>query len=61
MTGLDFRKDKLLEIAVCIFSSNDLKFQALKSIQVIITNDNLEPVDEGIHYIIQTEKHILDR
>jgi len=43
MTGLDPRKDKILEIAV------------------LITNGNLELVDEGIEYVIRTEKEHLDR
>lgn len=30
-------------------------------IAVIITNGRLEPVDEGIEYIIQTPKEVLDR
>ncbi|KAH7883197.1 ribonuclease H-like domain-containing protein [Phlebopus sp. FC_14] len=42
MTGLDPKKDKLLEIAV------------------IITNGNLEMVDDGVQFVIQTDKSILD-
>jgi oligoribonuclease (3'-5' exoribonuclease) len=30
-------------------------------IAVIITNGHLEPVDEGINYIIKTDKNILDK
>jgi oligoribonuclease len=30
-------------------------------IAVIITNGRLEPVDEGINYIIKTDKTILDK
>jgi oligoribonuclease len=30
-------------------------------IAVIITNGRLEPVDEGINYIIKTDKQVLDR
>lgn len=30
------------------------------SIQVLITNGNLELVDEGIQYVIKTEKEVLD-
>lgn len=30
-------------------------------IAVIITNGHLEPVDEGIEYIIKTDKDILDK
>jgi len=43
MTGLDPRKDRILEIAV------------------IITNGNLEPVDEGIQFVVKTPKEVLDR
>ncbi|KIJ65905.1 hypothetical protein HYDPIDRAFT_109989 [Hydnomerulius pinastri MD-312] len=42
MTGLDPKKDKLLEIAV------------------LITNGNLELVDDGIQFVIKTEKSVLD-
>jgi oligoribonuclease (3'-5' exoribonuclease) len=30
-------------------------------IAVIITNGNLDPVDEGIEYVIKTDKEVLDR
>ncbi|KAF9451496.1 oligoribonuclease [Macrolepiota fuliginosa MF-IS2] len=43
MTGLNPRKDKILEIAV------------------LITNGNLEVVDDGIQFIIKTEKETLDQ
>ena len=33
----------------------------LLEIAVIITNGRLEPVDEGIEYIIKTPKPVLDR
>ncbi|KAF7982280.1 hypothetical protein HWV62_29537 [Athelia sp. TMB] len=42
MTGLNPRKDKIIEIAV------------------LITNGDLELVDEGIEYVIRTEKKYLD-
>ncbi|KXN85296.1 Oligoribonuclease, mitochondrial [Leucoagaricus sp. SymC.cos] len=42
MTGLNPRRDKILEIAV------------------LITNGDLELVDDGIQYIIKTEKEVLD-
>ncbi|KAF4563268.1 hypothetical protein EYR40_007016 [Pleurotus pulmonarius] len=43
MTGLNPRKDKIIEIAV------------------LITNGNLELVDDGIEYIIKTDKELLDQ
>ncbi|KAF5383405.1 hypothetical protein D9757_006123 [Collybiopsis confluens] len=43
MTGLDPKKDKILEIAV------------------LITNGDLEIVDEGIEYVIRTAKSDLDQ
>ncbi|KZT72328.1 ribonuclease H-like protein [Daedalea quercina L-15889] len=43
MTGLDPRKDKILEIAV------------------LITNGNLDLVDEGIEFVVHAEKAVLDR
>ncbi|KAG8922094.1 hypothetical protein FRC01_014491 [Tulasnella sp. 417] len=42
MTGLDHKKDRILEIAV------------------LITNGNLEVVDEGVEFVIKTEKEALD-
>ncbi|KDR75711.1 hypothetical protein GALMADRAFT_248363 [Galerina marginata CBS 339.88] len=42
MTGLDFKKDKIIEIAV------------------LITNGNLELVDQGIEYVINTDQKYLD-
>ncbi|TBU23797.1 oligoribonuclease [Dichomitus squalens] len=42
MTGLNPRKDRILEIAV------------------LITNGNLETVDQGISYIIKTDKELLE-
>ncbi|KAI6168703.1 ribonuclease H-like domain-containing protein [Pisolithus thermaeus] len=43
MTGLDPKKDKLLEIAV------------------LITNGNLELVDDGLQFVIKAEKSALDK
>ncbi|KAG6902371.1 hypothetical protein C0995_000933 [Termitomyces sp. Mi166 len=48
MTGLDPRKDKILEIAVFPYG------------KVIITNGNLRPMDEGIEFVIRTDKSVLD-
>ncbi|PPQ75072.1 hypothetical protein CVT26_011815 [Gymnopilus dilepis] len=42
MTGLDHKKDKIMEIAV------------------LITNGNLDLVDEGVEYIIHVDKEHLD-
>ncbi|KAI0000896.1 ribonuclease H-like domain-containing protein [Russula vinacea] len=42
MTGLDYKTDRIIEIAV------------------IITNGNLELVDDGINFVIHTEKTVLD-
>ncbi|KAH9174930.1 ribonuclease H-like domain-containing protein [Lactarius sanguifluus] len=42
MTGLDYKTDRILEIAV------------------LITNGNLEVVDDGLEFIIRTEKSVLD-
>ncbi|KIK09280.1 hypothetical protein K443DRAFT_671776 [Laccaria amethystina LaAM-08-1] len=43
MTGLNPRKDKILEIAV------------------LITDGNLKIVDEGLEFVIKTEKSVLER
>jgi oligoribonuclease len=64
MTGLTPRKDKILEIAASIFAylGPGLSLTgAIYTTQVLITNGNLELVDEGIHFVIQTEKQDLDR
>ncbi|KAH8828218.1 ribonuclease H-like domain-containing protein [Flagelloscypha sp. PMI_526] len=42
MTGLDFKRDTIIEIAV------------------VITDGNLEPVDDGIEFVIRTDKEVLD-
>ncbi|KAF8504766.1 ribonuclease H-like protein [Russula emetica] len=42
MTGLDYKSDRILEIAV------------------IITNGNLEVVDDGLEFVIHAEKAVLD-
>ncbi|KAF8633437.1 hypothetical protein AX17_004607 [Amanita inopinata Kibby_2008] len=42
MTGLDLRRDRLLEIAV------------------VITNGNLDRVDEGLNFVIHTDRQVLD-
>lgn len=42
MTGLDYKKDRILEIAI------------------LITNGNLEIVDDGLEFVIRTEKSVLD-
>jgi oligoribonuclease len=58
MTGLDHREDRLLEIAVS--SAFFFSLVNIIIVQVIITNGNLEPIDEGIEYVIRTEGAILD-
>ena len=42
MTGLDYKKDVIIEIAV------------------LITDGNLEIVDEGLEFVIKTDKRALD-
>lgn len=42
MTGLDYKKDLIIEIAV------------------LITNKDLEVVDEGVQFVIKTEKAVLE-
>ena len=59
MTGLNPKKDRLLEIAVR--SSSNRRLSSLTSTQVLITNGELELVDEGICYVIRTEKGVLDQ
>jgi Exonuclease len=61
MTGLNPRKDKILEIAV---RSSPSKATSISlnacSYQVIITNGNLDLVDDGIQFVIRTDKEVLD-
>ncbi|KAG8888082.1 hypothetical protein FRB98_008419 [Tulasnella sp. 332] len=42
MTGLDYKKDRIIEIAV------------------LITNKDLELVDDGLEFVIHTDKDVLD-
>ena len=60
MTGLDYKKDSILEIAVIIV---DIPVFLLltSSPQVLITNGNLEIVDDGLEFVIRTEKSVLDK
>ncbi len=60
MTGLNPRKDKLLEIAVRGTRLYCLSMRPTGLFKVLITNGNLEVVDKGISYIIRTEKELLD-
>ncbi|GHJ89871.1 hypothetical protein NliqN6_6273 [Naganishia liquefaciens] len=39
----------------------DVQTDMIIEIAVIITNGNLDPVDEGIEYVIKTDKDVLDR
>ena len=62
MTGLDYNTDRILEIAVSILSPHEWTFPYLSlGLQVIITNGNLELVDDGIEFVIHTEKAVLDK
>ncbi|KAH9976186.1 ribonuclease H-like domain-containing protein [Lactifluus volemus] len=42
MTGLDYKMDRILEIAI------------------VITNGNLDVVDDGLEFVVRTEKAVLD-
>jgi oligoribonuclease len=44
----------------CEMTGLDFINDKIIEMAVIITNGHLEPVDEGISYIIKTEKSILD-
>lgn len=66
MTGLDSRKDQILEIAVrllyIMYCNDAIHFEpTLIYRQVLITNGKLELVDKGIQFVIHTEKSVLDR
>lgn len=39
----------------------DTETDIIIEIAVIITNGNLDPVDEGVEYVIKTDKAILDK
>lgn len=63
MTGLDPRKDKILEVAVrelLDFWQYIWPNICLSVFQVLITNGNLDLVDDGLEYAIKTEKKVLD-
>ncbi|KDQ55093.1 hypothetical protein JAAARDRAFT_37616 [Jaapia argillacea MUCL 33604] len=56
---LDFWAGPLVWID-CEMTGLNPKTERILEIAVIITNGNLELVDEGIEYVIQTEKAVLD-
>lgn len=60
MTGLDLSKDRILEIAVCSHYSALMRDLCSSQVQIIITDGDLDPVDEGIEYVIRTDKDVLD-
>jgi oligoribonuclease len=43
------------------FPGLDTETDIIIEIAVIITNGNLDPVDEGVEYVIKTDKAILDK
>jgi len=62
MSGLNPRMDKVLEIAV---STPQHYYEVVTEVhnnaQVLITNGNLELVDEqGLQFVIKTDKAVLD-
>lgn len=60
MTGLNPRTDKILEIAVCVASF--LYMQTLELCwQVLITNGDLELVDDGVQFIVHADKDTLGK
>lgn len=60
MTGLDLPKDRILEIAVCFPYCALVRDLCSSQVQIIITDGDLNPVDEGIEYVIRTDKDALD-
>lgn len=60
MTGLDPRTDKILEIAVLQSIERPTHITNADSLQVIITDGNLEPVHGGVQYVIRTDQAVLD-
>ncbi|KAH7910993.1 ribonuclease H-like domain-containing protein [Hygrophoropsis aurantiaca] len=58
-TPLDFNAGPLVWID-CEMTGLDPRTDVILEIAVVITNGNLEPVDEGIEYVIRTDKAILD-
>lgn len=62
MTGLDYKKDRILEIAVIILDPTcPSGSYLLPCPQILITNGNLEIVDDGMEFVIRTEKSVLDK
>lgn len=39
----------------------DASVERLLEVACIITNENLEPLDEGVSYVIKTDKSVLDQ
>jgi oligoribonuclease len=65
MTGLDYKKDRILEIAVSGLGPDmDQIFVRLSlslCLQIVITNGNLDMVDDGLDFVIRTEQSALDK
>ena len=62
MTGLNYQTDRILEIAVSACDDRPFSFGYLSfDIQVLITNGNLDVVDNGLQFIIHAEKSVLDK
>jgi oligoribonuclease (3'-5' exoribonuclease) len=65
MTGLDYKTDRIIEIAVSASGQSiyrpDSPWFLTSNVQVLITNGNLDIVDDGIEFIIHTEKSVLDK
>lgn len=45
----------------CEMTGLNVDTDRIIEIAVIITNGRMEPVDEGIEYVIQTPKEVLDK
>jgi DNA polymerase III epsilon subunit-like protein len=60
MTGLNPKRDKIMEIAVCTFSYGTGGRFVTSIRQVLITNGDLQLVDEGVQYVVYNEKDVLD-
>ncbi|UZJ52296.1 hypothetical protein CBS101457_001616 [Exobasidium rhododendri] len=53
-------KDGPLVWIDCEMTGLDIKFERLIEVACIVTDGNLVPLDEGVSYVIKTEKRILD-
>lgn len=61
MTGLNLKKDQIIEIACIITDSMYKTFASERSrTDEVLRAEDLKPLDDGIEYVIKADKALLD-